>query len=138
MATIKIQGFLASLVLDGNAIISEVQSTPLVRTRSTQNKSTMDGTPDPASIPGKDSGTLQISGFLTNPEHNAMEITYAKRVPVTFLLTVEAGAAVTDTAWSGFVTLTSFEVNPDGEGAWMFNLSGDISGPVTYIPSAEV
>lgn len=133
----KVPGFLANLTLDGNAIITEVQSTPLTQTRTALSKGVMDGTPDPASIGGKEGGTLNIRGFVSQEEWNLIEVTWDKNVPVPFILTVTEGL-VTDAAWAGEVTLTTKTVDPVEDGAWEFSLDGDISGPVTFTPSAVV
>ena len=131
----KVQGFLASLTLDGTDITNQVSATPLNRTKAVLNKATQDGTGSMQSIPGMSSGTLQVSGFLSQVEHNALEITWAKDDPVPFVLTVEEGLT-TDASCSGLVTLSSFDVSPSGDGAWEFSLNGDISGSVAYTPAA--
>jgi hypothetical protein len=95
----------------------------------------MDGTPNPDFIAGKDSGTLQIAGYVSQAQWNEIELTWAKNVPVTFNLAVTEGLG-TDASWSGLVMLSSVEVTPTEDGAWEFTLSGDISGAVTYTPSA--
>ena len=129
------QGFLANLELDGLDITTNVQSTPLTRTKGTLNKAVQDNSGEMQSIPGMSSGTLNVTGWLDTDEHNALEVTWAKDVAVPFKLTVEAGLT-TDPGWSGDVTLTSFEVAPVEDGLWTFSLSGDTSGVVTYTPSA--
>ena len=129
------QGFLASLVLDLLDITTNVQSTPLTRTKGTLNKAVQDNSGEMQSIPGMSSGTLNVTGWLDTDEHNALEVTWAKDVAVPFVLTVAAGLT-TDPGWAGDVTLTSFEVAPVEDGLWTFSLSGDTSGVVTYTPSA--
>jgi hypothetical protein len=130
-----IQGFLASLTLDGNDISQQVATTPLDRTKGLLSKAVMDGSGVAQSIPGVESGTLAVSGFLSQAEHNAMELTWAKDVPVAFVLEVEEGLT-TDALWTGLVTLTSFTVNPQEDGLWEFSISGDTSGATVYTPSA--
>lgn len=130
-----VPGFLASLSLDGNDITLEVTTTPLERTKNILNKSVMANTGQMESIPGLESGALRITGFLSQAEHNAMEVTWAKDVPVAFLLSVEEGLT-TDASWAGFITLGTFSVNPVEDGLWEFALDGETSGPVPYTPSA--
>jgi hypothetical protein len=130
-----VQGFLASLTLDGNDITQQVSTTPLDRTKGVLTKTVMDGTGVAQSIPGVQAGTLAVTGFLSQAEHNAMEVTWAKDDPVPFVLTVEEGLA-TDAVWTGLVTLTSFTVNPQEDGLWEFSISGDTSGATVYTPSA--
>ena len=130
-----IQGFLASLSIDGLDITQEVMSVPLGRSKSVLNKSVMDNTGASQSIPGMESGTLSIDGFLSSVEHNALEVTWAKDVAVAFVLTADEGGS-TDPSWAGFVTLSSFTVEPREDGVWQFSLSGDLSGPVVYTPAA--
>lgn len=133
MAT-EVQGFLANLTLDSLDITDTVQSAPFTRSKGNQNKAVMDNTGVMDSIPGVESGTLSISGFITTDEWNAMEITWAKDVPVPFVLTVAAGLT-TDPGWAGNVVLTSLEVNPAEDGLWEFALDGDTSGITAFTPS---
>jgi len=130
-----VQGFLAQLTLDGTDITNTVMSTPLSRSRTILNKAVMDGSGDTQSIPGLRSGDLSVSGILSQAEHNSLEVTYAKDVPVPFILTVTEGLT-TDASWAGLVTLGDLTVDPVGDGMWEFQLSGDTSGAVTYTPSA--
>jgi len=130
-----IQGFLAILTVDTNDLTEITVTTPLARTKSSLNKATQDGTGSMVSIPGVESGSLSVSGFLDDALHNAMETTWAKTDPVPFTLIV-AGSDTTDAQWAGNLVLTSFTVNPVEDGVWEFDLDGDTSGPVVYTPSA--
>ena len=76
------QGFLADLSLDGLDITTNVQSTPLTRTKGTLNKAVQDNLGEMQSIPGMSSGTLNVTGWLDTDEHNALEVTWAKDVAV--------------------------------------------------------
>ena len=130
----QVQGFLAELTLDGINITDQVVSTPFARTKTALAKGVMDGSGVMQSIPGPESGSLDVSGFLSQAEWNAMEVTWAKDVPVSFNLAVIEGIT-TDAEWSGLVTLTGLTVDPVGDGLWSFELTGDTSGVTTYTPS---
>ena len=129
-----VQGFLASLELDETNITEQVTATPLTRAKTSLDKSVMDNTGQAQSIPGMQSGTLNISGYVSQAEYAGLEVTWAKSVPVSFTLTVLEGLTA-DQSWSGLVTLTAFDADPQGDDMWQFTLSGDTSGPVTFNPS---
>jgi len=134
----KKQGFLYHLVLGGNIFTDVVVSSPLSRTKAVLNKATQDGTGAMQSIPGMESGTLQVSGFVDQPQYNTLEGLWSLDDPVDFKLSIAEGLGGQDSEWDGFLTLSSLEVSPSVDGAWEFSLSGDITGPVVYTPSDNV
>ncbi len=129
-----VQGFLANLVLDGNDITNRVTATPLARSKDLLSKNVMDGIGDAFNIPGISSGSLNVSGYISQAELNNLEVSWAKDVPVSFVLTVAEGLG-TDSSWAGDVTLGTFDVEPVGDGMWEFTLSGDTDGPILFTPS---
>ena len=128
------QGFLADIELDGSDYTGITVTVPLTRTKGSLNKATQDGTGDMVVIPGMESGSLSISGFVDEPLHNALETTWAKDDAVPFKLTVLSGLT-TDAEWSGNVVLLSLTVQPQEDGLWEFTCDGETSGAVTYTPS---
>jgi len=129
-----IQGFLASLELDGLDITQQVVATPLQRTKGSLNKAVMDGTGSMLVLSGIESGSLRVTGFVSADEGAALEQTWAKSGEVPFVLTIES-AATTPAAWSGKVVLTSFTIEPQESGLWDFSIDGDTTGPILYTPS---
>ncbi len=129
-----VQGFLANIVLDGNDITSVTVTTPLSRSREVLSKNVMDNVGAAINIDGLESGALNISGFVNQVEHNKLEVTWAKKAPVVFTLTVAEGLT-TDASWTGLVVLSTFDVEPVGDGMWEFTLSGDTSTATIYTPS---
>ena len=128
------QGFLADITLDGVDYTGITVTVPLTRTKSSLNKATQDGTGSMAVIPGMESGSLSLTGFIDEPLHNSLETTWAKDAAVPFVLTVVSGLA-TDAQWTGDVVLLSLTVQPKEDGLWEFSLDGETSGPTVYTPS---
>ena len=129
-----IQGFLADIELDGVDYTGITVTVPLTRTKGSLNKATQDGTGQMAIIPGMESGSLSLTGFIDEPLHNSLEATWAKDDAVPFKLTVVSGLA-TDAEWTGDVVLLNLTVQPQEDGLWEFSCDGETSGPVTYTPS---
>ena len=120
-----IQGFLASLELDGNVITLVTADVTLDETKTTLDKSVMDGTGQSSSIPGKKSGTLSINGHIDQANLALLEGTWAKDQPVPFKLVIEEGLGTTDSQWDGTITLTSFSKSTAADANWAFSLSGE-------------
>ena len=128
------QGFLADIELDGVDYTGITVTVPPTRTKGSLNKATQDGTGDMVVIPGMESGSLSLTGFIDEPLHNSLEATWAKDGAVPFTLTVVNGLT-TDAGWAGDVTLLSLTVQPQEDGLWEFTCDGETSGAVTYTPS---
>lgn len=128
-----IQGFLATLTLDTNDITLSVTDVSLGESKTSLDKSVMDGFGESASIPGKLSGTLSISGHVEQGDLNLLQATWAKPHAVAFELLIEEGLA-TDSSWVGTIMLTSFNKATAADGNWSFTLAGDVFG-VTFTPS---
>jgi hypothetical protein len=129
-----VQGFLAELTLDTNIITLVTADVSLDESKTSLDKSVMDGTGVSQSIPGKVSGTLTINGHIDQANLNLLEVSWAKDTVVPFILTINEGLG-TDGTWTGNVTLTSFTRDTAADGNWAFSLSGDTSGVTVFTPS---
>jgi len=119
-----IQGFLASLTLDGNDITLVTADVTLSESRTVLDKSTMDGSGYSASIPGKRSGTLSITGHVDQANLNLLEAAWAQDVTVMFELEIAEGKT-TDAKWAGWITLSAFDKSTAADSNWAFTLSGE-------------
>lgn len=129
-----VPGMLAALTLDGNIITLVVNRPRLTRSKTSLDKSVMDGSGESVSIPGMKSGTIAIDGFIDQANLNLLEVSYAKDVPVAFVLELTEGLT-TDASWSGNVTLGDYDIEAGPDDLWKFTLGGDTSGTVTFTPS---
>ena len=107
----------------------------LDRSKTALDKSVMDGTGESAMLPGMNSGSLSMNGHVDQANLNLLEISYAKDVPVTFLLKIVEGLTA-DASYAGSLSISSFQVGTNFDGNWAFSLSGDTSGAVVYSASA--
>jgi len=130
-----VQGFLAEITLDSNVITLVSADVSLDESKTSLDKSVMDGSGVSVSIPGMTSGTLSVNGHIDQANLNLLEATWAKDVTVAFILALTEGLT-TDSSWAGNVTLTSFTRETAADGNWAFSLSGDTSGVTTFVPSA--
>ena len=130
-----IQGFLATLTLDAVDITLFVTDFSFPRTRTILDKSVQDSSGQSASIPGKESGTLSINGLVDQANQNALELSWAKTVPVSFVFGPTEGLT-TDFTYTGLVTLGDITLDVAGDSNWAFSLSGETSGATVFVPSA--
>ena len=130
-----VQGFLAQLTLDANVITLVTADVSLEESKTSLDKSVMDGSGVSQSIPGMVSGSLTINGHIDQANLNLLEASWAKDVPVAFILEINEGLT-TDGSWTGNVTLTGFSRDTAADGNWAFSLSGDTSGVTAFTPSA--
>jgi len=128
-----IQGYLASLTLDGNDITLVTADVSMSESKTVLNKSVMDGSGEASSIPGMFSGSLSINGHIDQENLNLLEESWAKQVPVTFTLTIDQWLT-TDGSWTGTITLSTFTKATAADSNWSFTLSGETIG-VTFTPS---
>jgi len=129
-----VQGFLAEITLDGNVITLVSADVSFDESKTSLDKSVMDGSGVSVSIPGMTSGTLSVNGHIDQANLNLLEVSWAKQTTVPFILAITEGL-VTDASWAGDVTLTSFTRETAADGNWAFSLSGDTSGVTTFVPS---
>ena len=137
MAEAFVQGFLANLKLDTNDITMVLTDVSLDESKTSLDKSVMDGTGESQSIPGKKSGSMSMNGHVDQANLNLLEASWAKQEPVVFTLEISQGLGTADASWSGKVTLTSFTKSTSADGNWAFSLSGDTSG-VVFSPYTPV
>jgi len=137
MAQDFVQGFLATITVDGVDQTLTIEQGGLTRSKSVLSKGSMDGTGFAKSIPGPVTGTLDLTGHIVQLNLNDLELAFAKDVPVAFTMTITEGL-VTDAAYSGFVTLSQFDVDTSADANWAFQLQGETSGEIVYTPSAVV
>ena len=131
-----VQGFLATLTLDSVDITLFVTDFAFPRTRTMLDKSVQDGTGVSASIPGKENGSLSINGIVDQINMNALELSWAKTVPVSFSFGPTEGLT-TDFQYDGLVTLGDLDVNIANDDNWLFSISGDTSGVTTFTPAVS-
>jgi len=130
-----VQGFLAKLILDSIDITLVITNLDLGRSKTSLDKSVMDGTGESTALPGMAKGTLSLDAHIDQANLNLLETSWAKDVPVPFVLTVLEGLT-TDSEWTGTVALSSLDVSTSFDGNWSVSLSGDTSGAVVFTPSA--
>ena len=130
-----VQGFLAVLTLDSVVITLFVTDVSLDRSKTTLDKSVMDGSGDSVMLPGLQTGTMAINGHIDQANLNALETTWAKDTVVPFILEVNEGLT-TDATWSGNLSMSEFSTNTVFDGNWAFSLTGESSGAIVYVPSA--
>jgi hypothetical protein len=133
-----IQGFLATITVDGVDQTLIIETGGLARTKTVLSKGSMDGTGFMKSIPGPTSGTLNIAGHIQALNLNDLEFAYAKDVPVAFTMTIEAFAVTTDPSYSGTVVISEFNVETTADGNWSYTLTGETSGVIAYVPFVNV
>ena len=129
-----VQGFLATLTLDGNIITLFVTDVSLDRSKTGLDKSVMDGSGDSVMLPGLNSGTLAMNGHIDQANLNLLEISYAKDVVVPFILEISEGLTG-DASYTGNIAISDFGVNTVFDGNWAFTLNGATSGAVVYSAS---
>ena len=129
-----VQGFLASIVIDGNDTTPITVDFTLTRGKTSLDKSVMDSSGEPKSIPGMATGNLAFTGHISQAELNTLEVSYAKSVAVPFVITIEQGLG-TDASYAGAFTWDSFDVDTSAEDNWGFSASGPLDGAVTFTPS---
>jgi hypothetical protein len=127
-----VQGFLASISIDGNVITGSVENFNLDRTKNVLNKATMNGSPVGKKIPGSQTGTLSSDGLIDQANMTLLEASWAKETEVAFVLTNEEGAT-TDMVWSGNVVLGDLSLNVVSTDVWRFSLSAETSGVVAVV-----
>lgn len=137
MAEDFVAGFLASVTLDAVDVTLQVETLSFSRSKSVLSKGSMDGTGFAKSIPGPETGTIDMAGHIAQIAYNDLEAAFAKDVPVLFVITVLEGLT-SDAKWSGEVTLSDLNVDTNPDGNWAFQLSGETSGPVVYAPAGVV
>ncbi len=130
-----VQGFLAKLILDSIDITLVITNLDLGRSKTSLDKSVMDGSGESTALPGMTKGTLSFDAHVDQANQNLLEVAFAKQVPVPFVLTVLEGLT-TDAEWTGTVALTGMDVSTSFDGNWDVSLSGDTSGAIVYTPSA--
>ena len=129
-----VQGFLATLTIDGNDITLFVTDVSFDQSKTALDKSVQDGTGNSVMLPGLESGTMSFNGHIDQANLNALEVSWAKDTVVAFVLVVAEGLG-TDAQWSGNIALTDFTKATTFDGNWAFSISGDTSGNVAYLPS---
>jgi hypothetical protein len=127
-----IQGFLAVLTLDGVDITLTVEGFDYSESRTSLDKSVMDGSGESPSIPGKRSGTLSITGHIAQDEWNSIETTFQKDTPVSFVFE-PAQNDISDFEYSGEINLTGKNITVAAGDNWGFVISGD-TFDVVYTP----
>ena len=128
-----IQGFLASLTLDGTDITLTVESFDYSESRTSLDKSVMDGTGESQSIPGKKSGQLSITGHISQSDWNGIQVSAAKTEALAFQFSPVEATAATNFSYGGLITLSDIGVSVSASGNWGFSLSGD-TFDVSYTP----
>ncbi len=132
MATV--QGFLASITIDGSEVTTVVENFTLSETRGANDKQTMNGSPDGVKIPGSRSGSLSFDFTIDQAELNVLEAAWAKDEPVAFQIAIVEAGVGTNTVWDGFLSLTDFSKETVGDGIWRGSMAGDTSGAITHTP----
>ena len=130
-----VQGFLASITLDGNIVTLVSTDVSLDRSTTALVKNVMDGTGDSQMLPGLRSGTLALNGHVDQANLNLLEVTHAKNTVVPFIMEISEGLT-TDGSYAGNISIAEFSVGSTFDGNWAFSLTGETSGAVTYTPSA--
>ena len=129
-----LQGFYVTLTLDGTNITAQLESADLERSKAQLKKSTMDGNPGAEYLPGEQTSTLTMVGFIDEAGLNGLEQSFAKNIEVPYSLFVgDATESLDAGLYSGNVTLTRFTVRASGEEVWRFELDGQ-GGAATYTP----
>ena len=128
-----VQGFLATISIDGNDITAAVENFNLDRTKNVLDKMTMNGDPVGKKIPGSETGTLGCDGLIDQANMTLLEASWVKDTEVVFSLTNEEGAA-TDMVWAGSVVLGDLALNTSGDDVWRFTLGAETSGAVVVTP----
>ena len=129
-----VQGFLATLLIDGNDTTPITVDFTLDRTKAELDKSAMDGTGFANSIPGLQSGTIAFSGHISQAELNVLEVSYEKDTTIAFGITIDEGLG-TDAIYSGKFSFNDFSVDTSVEGNWAFTAGGPTDGLITFTPS---
>ena len=134
-----VQGFLATISIDGVDITASVENFDLSETRNALRKPTMKGSPDVDALPGiRGAGTLSFDGLIDQLNLNDLQVAWAKDVVVAFSIATVEAAVATNTLWAGFLAMDSFTRNTAGDDLWRFSMAGTISGAVTHTPFVAV
>jgi len=128
-----VQGFLATLTLDTNDVTLFVTDVTLDESKTSLDKSVMDGSGDTVSIPGKKAGTLSLNGHIDQVNLTLLEESWAKQASVPFVLTVAEGLLTSDASWAGNIVLDAFSKTTAADGNWAFSLSGN-TDTVVFTP----
>ena len=129
-----VPGFLATLTLDSNDITLFVTDVAIDETRTALDKAVMDGSGNPAKLPGMRGGTFALNGHIDQANLNALETSWAKDTVLAFVLEVSEGLG-TDASYAGNIAPTDFARNTTFDGNWAFSIGGDLDGDLTFTPS---
>jgi len=126
-----IQGYLATITIDGTDLNVYSSDATLSLTNETIDKTTL-GVSNRQYITGLQDGSIDISMHLDTDGIVSVQGAYDKTVPVTFVFrpgelgTADAGQ------WSGSMIITELAIPGQVDDNWQMNISGQVTGNVLY------
>ena len=127
-----IAGYIASLDVDGASVDVYSSDATLSLTNETIDKTTL-GVSNRNYIAGLQDGTLSISMHLDTAGIVDVQGAYASTVPVAFVFRPgKLGAGFDAGQWTGTMIVTSLDIAGAVDSNWEMNISGQITGTVSY------
>jgi len=127
-----IAGYISTLQIDGKAVHIYASDATLSLTNETLDKTTL-GVSNRNYIPGLQDGSIDISMHLDTNGIVDVQAAYAATVPVTFTFRPgKLGTGFDAGQWDGTMIVTSFDIPGAVDDNWAMNISGQVTGAVTY------
>jgi len=127
-----IAGYISTLQIDGKAVHIYASDAALSLTNETLDKTTL-GTSNRSYIAGLQDGTVDISMHLDTAGIVDIQAAYASTVPVTFTFRPgKLGAGFDAGQWNGTMIITTMDITGSVDDNWSMNISGQITGVVTF------
>jgi len=127
-----IAGYISTLQIDGNNVHIYASDATLALTNETLDKTTL-GVTNRSYIPGLQDATLDIAMHLDTAGIVDIQAAYASTVPVTFTFRPgKLGAGFDAGQWDGTMIVTSLDISGSVDDNWTMNISGQVTGAVTF------
>lgn len=126
-----VQGYFAEITIDSASLEGFTSDATLTLTNETLDKTTL-GVSNRQYIVGLQDGSVSAQMHLDTAGIVAVQAAYTKTDPVTFVFRPGQLGGPDAGEWAGNMVITDLEVTGSVDDNWQMNLSGQITGPVTY------
>jgi len=126
-----VQGYFATLTVNGAPLEVYTSDATLTLTSETLDKTTL-GVSNRQYIPGLHDGTVAVQMHLDTAGVVAVQAAFAATAPVTFVFRPGKLGGPDAGQWDGDMIVTDIEITGSVDDNWQMNLSGQITGDVTF------
>ncbi len=130
-----IQGYISTMTVDGGDLHPFSSSGTLSLSTETLDKTTL-GRDARQYISGLQDGTVSIQMHLDTSGITLVQGAYASTTPVPFVFRPGRVGGPDAGQWNGDMIITDLEVTGSVDDNWQMNITGQVTGPVTYTQPA--